>query len=179
MKLLMILSSLLSFDAFSSGSTHAGHASPTDLIPAFINFTILFVVLFKLLKKPVSEFFKTKHAEIKSLVEAASIKAQDAQKMLEEQKKKSANLQSELKELESDSNKLIEDFQATYSNDVQERIVRLKEDTVAKISAEKKAGFDDLNKELLNEVVSQAKNQIRADKTLNKEASDRILEGIR
>lgn len=178
MKLLIILSSILSFDVFSAGNT-SGHGSPMDLIPAFINFTILFVVLFKLLKKPVSEFFKTKHSEIKSLVEAASIKAQDAQRMLEDQKKKTSNLENELLEIEKDSNNLIDNFQETYKVEVSERIERLKEDTQSKINAEKKAGFDDLNKELLNEVVAQAKNKIKADKSLNKEASDRILEGIK
>lgn len=177
MKLLVILSSLLSFDIFAAGNGHGG--SPMDLIPAFVNFTILFVVLFKLLKKPVSEFFKAKHKEVKELVEAASIKAKEAEKMLQEQKKKTDNLQAELSQIEKDSQDLIKAFEAQYKEEVTQRIERLKEDTKAKVNAEKKAGLDDLNKELLNEVVSKAKSQIKSDKALNKEASDKILEGIR
>lgn len=177
MKLFLLAGLLLASSVANAAGD--GHGSATDLIPAFTNLFILFGVLFYVLRKPVKNYYVEKSEDIKSVLERASIKAKEAEMMMEAQKKKIDSVADEIDKIYKETDETIVKFKKDYAAQVDHRIVKLKEDAASKIEAEKKEQINKLNSNFLDTVILKAKDHIKGDPSLSSNATDKILEGLR
>lgn len=175
MRFLTLLSLTICSSAFAGG----GHGHASDLIPSFVNIAILATFLGWKLKKPMTDFFTKKSNDISEIMERASVKAKEAQMMMEMQSKKVEGLEREIEELKKDSQDRLSKFKSEYAQDVDSRIKTLKEDATLKIEAEKKELMLNLNDMLLDQVLTKTKSVLKNDKAVAKKATNNILEGLR
>ena len=174
MKLLVLLA--LSGTAYASGD---GHGSPSDLIPSFFNVFLLGGFLVWKLKGVFKKHFATKSESISEIMERASVKAKEAEMMMQMQQKKIDGMTEEISKINSDVAVDVERFKNDYSKDVQDRITKLKNDAAQKIESEKKELADELNETLVDSVISKAKEALSKDNNLNEQATSKILEGLK
>jgi F0F1-type ATP synthase membrane subunit b/b' len=182
MKNLLLLVLLMSTNVFAGGSGPAPTTweefFPTLFWPAF-NVILLIVLLVWKLKTPVSSFFHTKSETIAEIMERASVKAKEAEMMMQMQRKKIEGMEVEIEKIHSDVETEMKNFEASYAKEVDERIEKLKTDAALKIEAEKKQLTEQLNSILLEEVISKTKQTIKSNKQLSEQATSRALEGLR
>lgn len=171
MKKISLVLLLSASSAFASGGA-------SDLIAPAINIIILASFLIWKLKTPMSNMFKTKAQDIKDTLERAEIKAKEAEMMMDVQKKKLANLDNEINQINLDSDQEISQFEKNYSNETDEKSEKLKLDASAKIEAEKRALMNKLNTLLIDEVVAKTKSKLKSDSSLSEKATQNILQGL-
>ena len=176
MKFLVLV--LLSGSVMASSDGEA-HGSPSDLISSFVNVIILGAFLIWKLKGVFQKHFTNKSKEISEIMERASVKAKEAQMMMDMQKKKIENLKSEVSKINSDVDSDINKFKSNYSKEVSERIDKLKSDASSKIETEKQELANELNETLVDSVIAKAKEAIKKDSSLNSKAAASILEGLK
>lgn len=177
MKVLLLSGlSLASGVAYAAGN---GQGSAMDLIPGFLNLSILLVILFLILKKPVKEHYQAKSDSVKNVLERASVKAKEAEMMMQAQQKKIDGVADEIDRLYKDTDESIAKYKVEYAATVDERIAKMKEDAASKIEAEKTEQINKLNSSFLDEVISKAKVTIKANPELSNEATNKALEGIK
>jgi F0F1-type ATP synthase membrane subunit b/b' len=167
---------LLTGAAYAAGD---GHAGPSSLIPAAVNLIILFGAITYFTKDTIVGFFNDKSKSTQDMIERASVKAKEAKLMMEVQQKKINGADAEIQSLGKDVEDVLTSFDSNYSKEVSERIQNLKEDAGQKIEAEKNELLNELNSNLLDEVLSKTKMSLRNDKSLNADATKRIIEGIK
>jgi F0F1-type ATP synthase membrane subunit b/b' len=157
----------------------AGHGSPSDLIPSFVNIAILAAALLYILIPIMKDYFKTKSHDVSQIMERASVKAKEAEMLMVSQKKKISNLDSEIDGIKKDASSEVSTFKSNYEKEVQSRITNLKQEASIKIETEKQEMANNLNEQLIDAVIANAKTKIKADQGLNTEATNHILEGLR
>ncbi len=155
-----------------------GHGSLTDLIAPAINVGILLGVLFWKLKGPLRDHFVSKSTEVSNTLERASLKSKEAQMMLENEERKLANLNSEIKAINHQSETDVMVFEKNISKDTEEKTHKLKADANSKIMADKKAVMDELNTELLNQVIAKTKTTIKSNKDYQNKVSTKLMQGL-
>lgn len=167
--------------ATSGAAVAAGgaHGTAMDLIPAFINISILFGILGFVLRKPVKAYYNSKSEEVSNILERASIKAKEAEMMMEAQRKKVESVAGEIEQLYKDTDERIATFKKDYASEVDNRIEKLKEDAAQKIEAEKAEQMNKLNSTFLDDVIEKAKAYIKKNPALGNEATDKVLEGLK
>lgn len=173
MKFLILL--LISSNAIAAGS---GHGSPSDLIPAAINVTILLVAIIFGLRKKLSALFTAQSTEISELLERASAKAKEAEMLMELNKKKIEGAEAELNKKKVEMKNELTSFEKTYSLSIEERVKKMKEDAGSKIDAEKLELMSELNRTLIDQVISKTKAKIKTDKSLSDSAVERLVKGL-
>ena len=161
----------------SGGGDH--HASITDLIAPAVNVGILLAALIFLTKDKLKSYFVAKSEEVANTIERADIKSKEAQIMFENQKRKMASLESELKNIHSQAEAEVKSFENHTSKETTDKISKMKNDSQAKIDADKKQMLDELNTELLQQVISKTKNTIKNNKDYQSKVSTNILQGLR
>ena len=168
--------------ALSIGKAYAaaggGHGSVTDLIAPAINVSILLGVLVWKLKGPLHNFFVGKATEVQNTLERANLKSKEAQMMLEGETRKLANLNSEIKSIQQQTENEVMAYEKNLSRETEEKTHKLKADANSKIQADKKAVMDALNTELLNEVISKTKSTIKTNKDYQNKVSTKLLQGL-
>ncbi len=174
----LLLSGVLLASGFAYASEN-GHASATDLVPAFINLSILVVLLIYVLKKPVKEHYEAKSDAVKNVLERASVKAKEAEMMMQAQQKKIDGVASEIDKMYQDTDESIAKYKVEYAAEVDERIAKMKEDAASKIEAEKTEQINKLNSSFLDEVIAKAKSTIKSNPELSNEATNKALKGIK
>lgn len=160
----------------SSGGEH--HASITDLIAPAINVGILLGVLIWKIKGPLKTYFDSKAEEVSNTLERASLKSKEAQLMLDGQKRKLANLETEIKNIHHQAETDVLNFDRKLAKEVDEKSTKLKSDANAKIQADKKAMMDELNAQLLDQVITKAKTTIKSNKDYQSKVSTKLLQGL-
>lgn len=155
-----------------------GHGSLTDLIAPAINVGILLGVLFWKLKGPLKEHFISKSNEVSNTLERASLKSKEAQMMLENEERKLANLNNEIKAINHQSETDVMVFEKNTSKDTEDKTHKLKADANSKIMADKKAVMDELNTELLNQVIAKTKTTIKSNKDYQNKVSTKLMQGL-
>ncbi len=91
--------------ALAEEASHGGSGPSMSTLYSFINFTILVVALYKLLKQPLTDFFKARAEAIRQGVEEGSLVYAAALKQQEE-------LKARLSRLEADSKMMMDSFKA-------------------------------------------------------------------
>lgn len=162
--------------AWSSGDTH--HASITDLIAPAVNVALLVGFLVWKLKKPLSDAFTKKSEEITNTLERASLKAKEAELMLNNEKNKQSNLANEVKNIAAQAEADVTSYERTLAKETEDKTQKLKTDANAKIQADKKALLDELNAKLLDQVIAQTKQTIKSNADYQSKASSKLLKGL-
>jgi F0F1-type ATP synthase membrane subunit b/b' len=160
----------------SSGGDH--HASITDLIAPAINVGILLFALIYLTKNKLKDYFVAKSEEVANTIERADIKSKEAQMMYENQKRKMASLETEVKNIHTQSENDVQSYENQTLKETTEKISKLKNDSQAKIDADKKQMLDELNTELLQQVISKTKTTIKNNKDYQSKVSTKMLQGL-
>jgi F-type H+-transporting ATPase subunit b len=173
MKLIILTSLIITNYAMAAGG------GPADLLPAFLNFGLLFLFLGWKLKKPLTGYFSTKSDEIKTILDRANVKAKEAEMMMQMQKKKIDGMSDEITRIKSDVELQASEFKTNYSKEIDERIEKLKEDANLKVEAERKQQLNSLNESILNNVIAKAKTILRNDSSLADSATKNVLEGYK
>lgn len=170
----------LSFANKSWGASAEGghHASLTDLIAPIFNVAVLLGVLIWKIKGPLKKYFDSKASEIENTVERANLKSKEAQHLLEDQSKKMASLDNEVKALHQQSETDVLLYEKKLAKEIEEKILKLKTDANLKIQAEKKQMMDQLNAELLDQVISKTKSTIKSNKDFQGKVSTKLLQGL-
>ncbi len=175
MKKFLIVSTIL----FSSIAIAAGDAhGPSSLIPKFVNLSLVIIGLIYFLRKPAKDFFSSKSALVSEMMERAESKSKEAEMMMEMQRKKTESADAEIKKLEEENLELMTSFEKNYKEEVSSRIAKMKEDAGQKIESEKAEMIEELNSNLLDIVIANAKSQIKADPNLANSATKNIVEGL-
>jgi F-type H+-transporting ATPase subunit b len=171
----------LATKTWASSEGHGGghHASITDLIAPAINVGILFAALIYLTKDKLRNYFITKSEEIANTIERADIKSKEAQVMLETQKSKMAGVEAEIKNIHTQAETEVANFESNLSKETSDKLAKLSHDSEAKINADKKLMLDELNAELLQQVISKTKNTIKSNKDYQSKVSSKMLQGLK
>ena len=163
--------------AFAAGDSHGG-GGVFSLLPAFFNFGVLVGLLVWKLKDPISNYFKEKSSEIKTTLTRADQLAKEAEEKLSTQKKRLAQLDEDLKNLETQKKNQIKTFEETYKKEVDERIVRLQKEVASRVETEKREEVQKLNNSILNLVIKGAKDKVAHDPDLRDKATRKLVEGV-
>ena len=89
-----------------------------------------------------------------------------------------AAMREGFKAIKNEGDQEISGYKDLYAKDVDSRISKLKVDAGKKIETEKQELANDLNEQLLDAVIAEAKTQIKADRNLTSEATSKILQGL-
>ena len=160
----------------ASGNGH--HGSVTDLIAPAVNVTILVGFLVWKLKTPLTNFFNKKSEEVSNTLERANLKSKEAQMMHENEKRKLSNLPNEVKQIHQLAESDIAHFEKIYSKEIEDKSHKLKSDANLKINADKKQLINELNTQLLDQVITNAKSTIKKNKDFQEKASTKLLKGL-
>jgi F0F1-type ATP synthase membrane subunit b/b' len=164
----------------TKASAAAGGAggSLTDLIAPTINVAILFGVLIWKIKGPLKSYFDSRSEDVANTLERASLKSKEAALMLENQKHKMANLETELKNIHHQSETDLMIYEKNLSKEIEDKSHKLKTDANSKIQADKKSMLDELNAELLDQVIKKTKSTIKENKEYQGKVSSKLLSGL-
>lgn len=162
--------------AWSAGDGH--HGSPADLIAPAVNVAILAGFLIWKLKGPLHSYFTKRSEDVANTLERASLKAKEAQMMLENEKRKLSNLAAEVKNINQQAEKDVSNFEKILSKETEDKTHKLKMDANSKIQADKKALVDELNAQLIDQVIAQTKLTIKTNKDYQSKASTKLLKGL-
>lgn len=171
-KLFIVLNLIITSAFAASGG---GHVS--ELIAPFVNIFILLSFLVWKLKTPMSNYFKQKSADVSEVMERASVKAREAEMMLQMQKTKLEKLDEEVSQIGTETEKLISTFKRDYEKSIEDRIQKLKADASQKIESEKKEMMEKVNATVLDEVIARAKAGVRANESLSKNITENLIQG--
>jgi F-type H+-transporting ATPase subunit b len=160
----------------ASGGEH--HSSISDLLAPTFNVVVLVVVLIFATKDKLKSYFVSQSENVANTLERADIKSKEARMMLESQKRKLASLDADIKKIQKESESDVLVYETKISKETAEKISKLKEDANSKVAANKKEMMNDLNKELLEEVVKQAKSTIKENKDYQNKVSSKMLQGL-
>jgi F0F1-type ATP synthase membrane subunit b/b' len=167
--------------AYGSDGGHGGeHHAPsiTSLIAPCINVVILFGVLIYVTKDKLKGYFVSKSEEVSNTLDRASIKSKEAQLMLDTQKRKMAALDSEIKNINQQTETDVLTYEKKLSKEVEDKIAKLKVDAASKVQADKKQMMNDLNAELLEQVIAKTKSTIKGNKDFQGKVSSKMLQGL-
>ena len=153
-------------------------ASIWDLKYPFINFIILLAILSKVIK-PLREKFNKQADDVKSLMESAARNNKDAEDKLNSFQAKIKNLDSELVKIATDYESDVVQFTKNQSEETQTTISRMKRDLENKLDGEKIELIDELNHDLINKVVANAKSTIKNNKDYQTKATQKIISELR
>lgn len=168
----LFLLTLFSFSSFAGGK------GPMSTIPSWVNFLVLIAGLIYLVKDKATTFFRSKSENILEMMNRAASKAKEAQSMMEIQQKKISGVHDEINAMKKDQEQILKEFEENYKADVEQRIVKLKEDAAQKIEAEKAELLNELNANLLDLVISNTKKKIKSDSSLAQTTSSNIVKGL-
>lgn len=160
----------------SEGGGH--HSSITDLIAPAVNVAILFGALIYATKDKLKAYFDNKSAEVANTLDRASTKSREAQLMLDNQKRKMAALETELKNIQQQAESDVVVYEKNLAKETDDKISKMKTDAQSKIEADKKQMMADLNAELLEQVVTKAKATIKNNKDYQSKVSNKMLQGL-
>lgn len=169
---------LLLFSQIAKAASDGHGGDFLNLIPSFINVTLLAGFLIWKVKGPLKNHFINKANEITKTMERANVKSKEAQIMLEQQEKKLANMENELTEIKEKTAKEIDSFQHKYSEDIELRKNKLKEDASHKVIAEKNAMLEDVNESLIDTIILKTKSSIKSNKNSQQMASTNLLKEL-
>lgn len=167
--------------AYGSDGGHGGeHHAPSlsSLIAPTINVAILFAVLIYVTKDKLKGYFVSKSEQVANTLDRANIKSKEAQLMLDTQKRKMANLETEVKNINQQTETDVLTYEKKLSKEVEDKIGKLKVDAASKVQADKKAMMNDLNAELLEQVIAKTKSTIKNNKDFQGKVSSKMLQGL-
>ena len=158
----------------SGGGEHGGGLPWKDFFLRILNFTIMVGILYKLLKKPMANFFSSRRENIQRLLKELEEQRREAERKAEEYKAKLAALDRETEQIlaeyiqegEAEKQKIVEaaEKQAQY----------IKEQAKLAIQQEIKAAKESLQEEIAELSVNAAADLLK--KNIRSEDQDRLVD---
>ncbi|MBA2404212.1 MAG: hypothetical protein H0V66_05525 [Bdellovibrionales bacterium] len=155
-----------------------GHGSVTDLIAPAFNVIVLFGVLIYATKDKLKSYFVSHSEATANILDRANIKAAEAKVLLENQQRKMASLETDVKNIHGQAVTDVNTFEKKLSVETEEKIAKLKVDANSKVAADKKQMLDQLNAELLEQVIQKTKTTIKENKEFQGKVSTKMLQGL-
>ena len=177
MKYFVLLSLVFSTSLFAAGDSHGG-GSVMDLAFPFANFVILMSLLIYKIKTPMRDFFNQQAKDVAYLFESAEQKDKDAQVRLETFQKKMANLEAEKKKINDQMKEEVVKFSNKTQVETAQYLERISKDVDQKIIHEKAMMFRSLQEELVDEVISKAKESIKSSDEKSKKVTENLISQI-
>lgn len=173
--ILLITSILISTEVLAASK---GTGTIADLKYNAINFVLLFGFLGWKLKKPVKEMFDKNAEDVTSLFGLAEEKDKEAQIRLDEYTRKLNSLESDKKNIMTETEQNAATFSKTHTTDTDDLINGLHTDAKSRAEGEKALMARNLNSTLLDEVINKVKEKVRGDKSLQDKATKKLVSQI-
>lgn len=161
----LILCLAMTGQALAESAAHGeDHGIPWShlIIPQAVNFTIFFLVLFFLLRKPVKAFFANKEAEFSSAVRKAAEQKQAAEKAHAEIKTRLAGLELNAEKSRKEAQQESAALKLRLIKEAQESAARAASDSEKSIFYEHERAIAALRAELVSNSIKVAQEQVRA-----------------
>jgi len=156
----------------SGGAEHATNWK--DLLLRTVNFAILVVVLYKLLKNPITNYFSTRRENIKRLLEEMEQKKEEAERKCAEYKAKLAMLDQEVEKIIQEYVQQGERERAKIIEAAERQAAYIKQQAQLAIQQEVKAAKDALREEVAELTVKAAEDMLR--EKMGAEDQERLVE---
>ncbi len=166
----------ISFGAYAAGGG-GHHVDASSLIYPLIN-TLLVGVIFFTQRKKIGAYFTGKYDQIKEISERAKTQKFEAQMLLEKQQKKNDKLSDTLAEIEMNAKKEVASFKDMKEKENIKRVAKLEEDFGSKLEMKKLEMVKSINKELIDSVISKAKEQVKNNPDLVTKLNKSITQGL-
>ncbi len=161
--------------AASSGEGgEAHHTNWGDLLIRTINFAILVGILYKLLKKPITNFFITRRQNIENLLKELEQKREEAERKCAEYKAKLAILDKEAESILQEYIAQAEKEKAKILEAAERQANYIRQQAKLAIQQEIKAAKDDLREEVAELTIKAAEDILR--KKIGMEDQNRLVE---
>jgi F-type H+-transporting ATPase subunit b len=160
----------------ASKGTH--HASIKDLMWPAINFSILFGFIGWKLKGALKTYFKNNADLVKELFEKAKNSHAGAKNLKDEFQSKIANLSVVEDKVMKGTITDVLRFKQESTKDTDERIERLRQDSVNRIEHEKVSGLREIEKDLVENVIGATKDKVNSDSDFRRKVSENLLNQI-
>ena len=173
MKILIILFSIINTQMLLAAGGGHGHVS--DLMYPAINVTILVLFFLWKVRPMVSKAFTNYHDQVSEAFNLAEVKEAEAQLELESAQKKLADVSKDAEQVISDATREAGIFDKKFTDETNERIQRSKSDLGRRVAAEKEEAVSDITKELVDKVVSGAKDLVGNNNDQKKKVVDSFM----
>lgn len=147
--------------AWASGGEGGHELNWTDFLLRVINTSILVAVLYKLLKKPVTNYFRSRRENIQKLME-------DMERQREEAERKCAEYKAKLAVLDKEAEKILQEYIAQGEREkakiieaAERQANYIKQQARLAIQQEVKAAKDELREEVAELTVKAAEDILR------------------
>lgn len=176
MKYLVVF--LLSLCGAAFAEEH-GEVSVSSLAwPAF-NFLFLVTVIVVTARKPISRIFTEKSRKIQELFRLAENKYKEAKHRHDEVTGKLKSADQESEKIMHEAHKEAEHLEQRFREDLRERTDRMWADSHHMVEAERRQFETELNHEVIEIVVKEAKDKIGKNNEFKKKASNKLLESVK
>jgi len=162
--------------AASGGDAHGGVHNNWLTVDTWkvVNFAVLFVIGFYLLKKPVAEFFSSRKKGIEDEINELEQKKADAQKKLLEYQTKFKNLDQESKQIVENYIKQGEEAKTRIIAEAEAQAEKLEEMAKRSIEQEFKTAKTRLQQEIAAKAMEKASEVIKA--SISADDQDRLVD---
>lgn len=169
-----VLLGLQGIAAAAEGGGHGGGLNWSDFLFRVMNFTIMLVILFKLLKKPLSKYFASRREDIQKMLADLELKKQEAEQKCAEYRNKLAALEEETEKIVSEYVQEGEAERQKILAAAERQAEYIKEQTQLSIQQEIKAARESLQKEVSELSVTAAEELLR--KNMQAEDQERLVQ---
>lgn len=167
--------SLLAFVFIQSALAAPGEQGPiTDLLFPVINFSIIFTLIFVLLRKPIKSAFEKNADDVTALYKHAEEKDKEAQLRLAQFELKMKSLDTETQKLLAQAKNDAEKISSTVESETLQQLSKMTDEAKMKAEYEKNMMIKDLNESLLDQVLLKTKTAIKSDKSLQSKATNNL-----
>ncbi len=146
--------------------------------PAF-NFLVLVSIIGISARKPISKIFTEKSRKIQELFRFAENKYKEAKLHHDEVTSKLKNVDQEAEKVMHEAHKEAEHLEQRFHEELRERTDRMWSDSHHMIEAERRQLETELNQEVIEVVVKEAKEKIGSNNEYKKKASNKLLESVK
>jgi F-type H+-transporting ATPase subunit b len=158
--------------AFAAETEHEHHGSPSDLIPYWIHFAAFVVILYFLIKRPITEAVVARREGIDEAVGAGRRQLADAEHKLSLAQKRFASLATAIESLKQEIASDAEREAKQLLSEALERAARIKSNADNAAVSELKAAQLKMRNEVAERAIELAREKIKARVNLD---SDRAL----
>ena len=152
-------------EAGASNQAQSEEESPVRMVARWANFIVLFGGLAFLLRKPMSEFFTTRRAEIAGGLQRAQDAQTSAQARMDEIEKRLANLTSEIEKLRAGAQQESSAERDKIRVDAKHEVERVVEQARQEVERVARSIEREIKEHVADQVIDRAGNALRTEMT--------------
>lgn len=166
---------LLAF-AFPAIAAEAGKQGVNwkDYIYRIINFAILIFLLFKLLRKPLTEFLEKRHLQVKEELQKARELSEAAEKLYQDAQQRLANMDKEIQSIREQMLKEVEEEKKRLMEEAEKKAAIMRAQAEQELTEEMEQLKEKLREKVALEALALAEKLVR--KSITPEDQKRLLD---